>query len=137
MTEKRAEPPPADAVKPKVQPVVAPTSGGSAAKELQEQAARDASERVTPLELTMLTTLAEHRRPVAMNKLGVAYREGIGVRSDYAKARNLFADAAQLGYAPAMQNLAGLYRDGKGVEHNDTEALACTRRPPPGAIFRR
>jgi TPR repeat protein len=84
--------------------------------------------RVSPAELSVIQKRAALGRPVAMNRLGVAYREGLGVERNYAQAAKWFRDAAEVGYPPAMQNLATLYRDGKGVPRSDVEAIAWYRK---------
>ncbi|WP_287050700.1 tetratricopeptide repeat protein [Mesorhizobium sp.] len=39
----------------------------------------------------------------------------VAAAKDYGEARKLYERAAELGYAPALTNLGGLYRDGEGV----------------------
>ena len=48
----------------------------------------------------------------ALNNLGVYYREGKAVPSDYAKAVSLWQQAAEQNFTPSLMNLAGLYRSG-------------------------
>jgi hypothetical protein len=49
------------------------------------------------------------------NDAGVAFRDGVGSRQDYAMARLLFLAAAQQGSAQADINIAQLYQHGLGV----------------------
>ncbi|NNN18892.1 MAG: hypothetical protein HKL84_03445, partial [Acidimicrobiaceae bacterium] len=51
----------------------------------------------------------------AHSYLGLMYREGQGVKRDYAQALNLFRRAAERGYAPGQYYLGEMYGEGKGV----------------------
>lgn len=52
--------------------------------------------------------------PAATNDLGLKYERGDGVPVDYAKARQLYAQAAQSGYGLAYSNLGNLVAQGHG-----------------------
>ena len=51
----------------------------------------------------------------AINNLGVAYENGLGVQRDFAEAAKWYREAAQEGDALAQANLGQLYFDGRGV----------------------
>ena len=55
---------------------------------------------------------AEAGHPRALNLLGAAYKDGIGVAQDAVRARDLFEEAAKSGYGPALFNLGLLYSTG-------------------------
>jgi TPR repeat protein len=51
----------------------------------------------------------------AMNNLGVAYENGLGVKMDFKEAAKWYRAAAEQGDALAQANLGQLYFDGRGV----------------------
>ena len=55
--------------------------------------------------------------------LGMAYREGILIEQDLAKAMNLFADAANDGFAPAQYALSSMYYRGEGGHQSFEKAF--------------
>lgn len=59
--------------------------------------------------------------------LGAVWHKGLGVRRDFAKAREAYAAAAFLGNPRAMNELGLLYRDGLGVVADPIEAVAWFR----------
>ncbi len=59
--------------------------------------------------------------------LGSIWHKGLGVRRDFAKARDAYAAAAFLGNPKAMNELGLLYRDGLGVVADPIEAVAWFR----------
>jgi TPR repeat protein len=52
---------------------------------------------------------------MAMNNLGVAFENGIGIRADVLEAARWYVAAAEQGNAAAQGNLGQLYFDGRGV----------------------
>ena len=56
------------------------------------------------------------------NNLGVLYKNGQGVRQDYAKASELFQKACNLGHARGCFNLGVSYNDGLGVRQDYKKA---------------
>lgn len=64
---------------------------------------------------------AELNYPKAQHKLGICYRNGIGINKDAVsdeKIADLFQKAADQGFAVSQHNLAVCYEDGRGVEKN-------------------
>ena len=59
---------------------------------------------------------------VAMNNLGIMYKEGLGVARNPASAVQWFRRAAVRGYASAMNNLGVMYENGVGVTLDNGEA---------------
>lgn len=59
----------------------------------------------------------------AANRLGEAYRDGIGVSRQYDKAKGYFLNAANQGDAKAMYNLARMQNDGLGGPRDTDHAL--------------
>ncbi len=53
--------------------------------------------------------------PAVLNQQGLACYFGEGAKKDLAKARALFLQAAEQGYAPAQVNLGMIYDHGDGV----------------------
>lgn len=62
---------------------------------------------------------AEQGDAIAQSKMGVMYMDG----KDYLKAAHWFQKAVNQGYAPAQNNLAGIYYYGYGVEQDLNRAL--------------
>ena len=58
----------------------------------------------------------------AQTQLGVAYRDGIGVKVDLAEAFKWFHEAASQNHAEGLRNLSLMYREGKGVAKDVAEA---------------
>ncbi len=58
---------------------------------------------------------AEQGYAKAQYNLGNMYREGEGVKQDYAKAVRWYTKAAEQGYALAQCNLGVMYANGTGV----------------------
>ena len=50
--------------------------------------------------------------------IGLAYLDGIDVEVDALKAKELITDAADMGLPQAMEKLAAMYHEGKGVERD-------------------
>jgi uncharacterized protein len=65
---------------------------------------------------------AEHGDVISMANLGRAYRDGVGVAQDYAKAREWFEKAAAKDNAGAMANLGVLYASGRSVGQDYAKA---------------
>ena len=59
----------------------------------------------------------------AQFNLGLAYKNGTGVKRDYARAMQLFRQSAKGGYAPAMTAIGALYEEGKDVEKSADDAI--------------
>lgn len=59
----------------------------------------------------------------AANRLGEAYRDGIGASRQYDKAKDYFLNAANQGDAKAMYNLARMQNDGLGGPRDTRQAL--------------
>jgi TPR repeat protein len=65
---------------------------------------------------------ADQGSAVAMNNLGVAFENGIGVKSDLVEAACWYRPAAEQGYASAQANLGQLYFDGRGMPFDLVQA---------------
>ena len=60
--------------------------------------------------------------PAALNQRGLACYFGEGVEKDLVKARELFLQAAEQGYAPSQVNLGMMYDHGDGVARDYQQA---------------
>ena len=60
----------------------------------------------------------------AQNNLGIRYRNGEGVKRDYAKAVKWFRKAAEQGHVDAQNSLAVRYKHGQGVPKDMVQCLA-------------
>ncbi|HZG41558.1 MAG TPA: CHAT domain-containing protein [Longimicrobium sp.] len=63
------------------------------------------------------------RDPRGMNALAVVYENDERMNGRYYWARHWYREAAELGYAEAMRNLARHYRAGLGIAKSDSTAL--------------
>jgi TPR repeat protein len=63
-----------------------------------------------------------HGSVVALNNLGVAYENGLGVPRDFAQAAYWYREAAERGDAQGQANLGQLYFDGRGVTNDLVQA---------------
>jgi TPR repeat protein len=68
----------------------------------------------------------------AANRLGEAYRDGIGVLQQMEKARSFFQQAAEQGDANAMYNLAQMQNEGLGGLRDTDQALKWLARAADG-----
>ena len=71
-----------------------------------------------------LTKLAEQGDASAQFKLGLLYKEGLGVPQDDAEAVNWYRKAAEQGHADAQFNLGVKYAGGRGVPEDYAMAYA-------------
>ena len=69
-----------------------------------------------------LRQAAAHGSVVAMNNLGAAYENGLGVKTDFKAAAVWYRAAAEQGEALAQANLGQLYFDGHGVAFDLVQA---------------
>ena len=60
---------------------------------------------------------------LAQDNLGVMYRDGLGVRRDYAEAVRWFRKAADQGYVEGEFDLSNMYADGHGVQQDYAEMV--------------
>lgn len=89
----------------------------------------EGTERNPELAVRWLRKAAEKRDARGMNALGAAAERGDGRDRSYYWAMHWYRAAAEeKGYAPAMSNLARMYRQGLGVEANPDTALAWYRK---------
>lgn len=79
-----------------------------------------------PLETLMQRAREGH--DLAMNALGMLYRDGRGVPQDDAEAAAWFRKAVEKGNAKAMTNLALMYFKGRGVVRNEGEGRRLMQR---------
>jgi hypothetical protein len=61
-------------------------------------------------------------------QLGARYEHGEGVARDFARARELYCEAAQVGAAGAYLNLGWMYLNGRGVARDDNIAVFWLQR---------
>ena len=61
---------------------------------------------------------AEQGVVAAQYNLGQMYRNGQGVRKDYAEAVKWYRKAAEQGFSPAQNRLGEMYEEGQGVPKN-------------------
>ena len=71
---------------------------------------------------------AERGSASAQNRLGVMYRDGVGIAQDYEAAVGWFRPAAEQGHAGGQNNLGVMYGTGRGVSRDDAEAVRWYRR---------
>lgn len=100
---------------------------GDCAKDAGLMAHRRGSPDCVPenpiLGIDMLIGLAGKNNRDAMTDLGSAYWDGTGEEPDGQAATSWWQKAADLGDCRALRKLADAFKSGKGVQHNDTEAL--------------
>jgi TPR repeat protein len=61
--------------------------------------------------------------PTIQNNYGIMYKDGKGVKRDYAVAAQWFSRSASAGSSLGQNNLGGLYRDGMGVQRDYPKAV--------------
>ena len=66
---------------------------------------------------------AEHGNVVSQTNLAKLYRDGLGVKCDYATSVKWYCKAAERGYARAQNGLASMYVNGHGVDKNEILAV--------------
>ncbi len=96
-----------------------------------DQAEAGAPRNGVDLQRAPLETLMQRAREghdLAMNMLGMLYRDGRGVPQDDAEAAAWFRKAAEKGNAKAMTNLALMYFKGRGVARNEGEGRRLMQR---------
>jgi hypothetical protein len=71
----------------------------------------------------LLETLVAKGDARAMNGLGYAYENGLGVDADERKAFDLYRKSAALGYVGAENSLGGAYLNGVGVRRDPAESF--------------
>lgn len=71
---------------------------------------------------------AEQGVVAAQYNLGQMYRNGQGVRKDYAEAVKWYRKAAEQKYGAAQHNLGGMYSYGLGVRQDYVEAVKWYRK---------
>ncbi|MEB3736273.1 hypothetical protein ULF88_24320 [Halopseudomonas pachastrellae] len=67
----------------------------------------------------------------------LSYYDGDGVEQDYAKAFELYSEAAEQGDAAAEFSVAYMYDFGEGVELDDLKAVEYYTRAADRAMLRR
>ncbi len=78
--------------------------------------------------MTWFRKAADQGDATAQNNIGWLYKNGWGVKQDYAEAATWFRRAADQGNATAQVNLGWLYRRGYGVELDYAKAMAWFRK---------
>ncbi len=71
---------------------------------------------------------AERGDALSLYRLGAIHAEGFWMKSDPARAADLYRGAAESGFVLAQKALGGLHILGKGVEKSESEALYWHRR---------
>lgn len=90
--------------------------------------ARSSAPEIARVPIEILRQRARDGHDLAMNKLGMMYRDGRGVPQDDGEAVSWFRKAAEKGNAQAMTNLAIMYFKGRGVARNEAEARRLAQR---------
>jgi hypothetical protein len=72
--------------------------------------------------LRLLRLAADQGSAPAMNNLGVAFENGIGVKLDFTEAGRWYRAAAEQGDPAAQANLGQLYFDGRGMPYDLVQA---------------
>ncbi|MGC9944148.1 MAG: SEL1-like repeat protein [Verrucomicrobiota bacterium] len=75
-----------------------------------------------PEAIRFLHLAVAHNSADAMNNLGVAYENGLGVQRDFGEAARWYRQAAERDNAQAQANLGQLYFDGRGVTNDLVQA---------------
>lgn len=66
---------------------------------------------------------ADQGNQYAQFNLGLAYKNGLGVMTNYTKAMQLFTQSAKQGNASAMNSIAVIYENGLGVTKDEDQAI--------------
>lgn len=103
-----------------------PISDPEPGKPFGEMAKNDANKPHIPVEIVMQR--AREGRDMAMNNLGMLYRDGRDVPQSDKDAVYWFSKAVEKGNAKAMTNLALMYFKGRGVPRDEEEARKLLRR---------
>lgn len=103
-------------------------SGHPAAAELLGRACLEAKPPQADCAWDRLTVAAAAGRPSAQSVLAWMYAQGVGGRSDPARAARLYLQAAHAGDASAQNNAGELYETGRGVKADPALALAMYRK---------
>ena len=103
-------------------------SGHPAAAELLGRACLEASPSQAECAWERLTVAAAAGRPSAQSVLAWMYAQGVGGRSDPARAARLYLQAARAGDASAQNNAGELYETGRGVKRDPKLALDWYRK---------
>ncbi len=69
------------------------------------------------------TSKTRKKDPEHFYYIGLAFLSGIDVEKDVARGADLIQKAAEAGYLPAMQKLAGIYKQGNGVQRDYKQML--------------
>jgi serine/threonine protein kinase len=100
----------------------APKRGASTSHEIKRNPKEGTSDdrQTLPNELRRK---AEAGDAAAQFNIGCSYRDGRGVKQDYAEALRWYQKAADQGYAAAQCSIGVLYANGRGVKQDYAEAL--------------
>jgi TPR repeat protein len=103
-------------------------SGHPAAAELLGRACLEAKPPQADCARERLTMAAAAGRPSAQSALAWMYAQGVGGKSDPARAARLYLQAARAGDATAQNNAGELYETGRGVAPDPKQALDWYRK---------
>jgi len=103
-------------------------SGHPAAAELLGRACLEAKPPQAACAWERLTMAAAAGRPSAQSVLGWMYAQGVGGKSDPARATRLYLQAARAGDATAQNNAGELFESGRGVKPDPKQALEWYRK---------
>ena len=68
----------------------------------------------------------------ALTELGARYEHSEGMGRDFARAHDLYCEAARADYADALIRLGWMYANGRGVQRDDSMANTLFRRAADG-----
>ena len=104
-----------------------PAPGNNPQRRVADKPQRDPAEiGRAPVDIVMQRAREGH--DMAMNNLGMLYRDGRGVPQSDEEAVSWFRKSAEKGNAKAMTNLALMYFKGRGVPRNEAEARRLMQR---------
>ncbi len=86
-------------------------------------AAATLSVSAVAIDFNQTLRLANQGHAKSQYELGRAYKQGEGVRQDYAKAVEWYTKAAKQGFAGPQYNLGSMYYEGLGVRHDYSKAV--------------
>jgi TPR repeat protein len=72
---------------------------------------------------SLFSTASENGSVSAKYNLAYMWQNGLGVRTNYIKAKKLYITASKQGYAKAFANLGYMYTEGQGVKVNQLKAI--------------
>ncbi len=75
------------------------------------------------LSFEQVKTIAERGNSFYQERLGMYYKNGVGVQQDYGKAFEWYQKSADQGYAGGQYSVGSAYSSGRGVRQDHSKAL--------------